>query len=179
MIKYTPTSAIVFFLFFLFLSSSSMGHGHISSSLDLHQTQHADMVVKRKSFCSHHDQEHSEAIVCFEIHDAEFDCTENDCDHNYKGCSLAIHYTVSAVNMTKEDIETSVVCNCGIVYQTGQGDILQSNSESITELKVPKEQDNNSSLLTLTFPFSVYEGVTRAQPESLDCQINAGQYADY
>jgi len=126
--------------------------------------------------CSYHRPEDTLGdTICLEVTHTDLDCSENGCNHQYDNCALEIDYTLTSDKKDDGSIEASVTCNAEIVYLTKHGHILHSGSHSETEHHSFKAQSVDSFSIRLDFPFSLYEGVVRAQLNSLECHLN-GEY---
>ncbi|MBT8360307.1 MAG: hypothetical protein KJO32_05085 [Deltaproteobacteria bacterium] len=132
--------------------------------------------TKKNFSCSyHHPDDKSGRTICLEVIHTDLDCIENGCNHEYDNCALEIDYTLTSDQQDDVSVDASVTCKAEIVYLTKHGYILRSGAHSVTEHHRFKAQTGDSFSISLAFPFSLYEGVVRAQLNSLECHLN-GQY---
>lgn len=128
--------------------------------------------TKNFSCSYHHPDDKSGNTICLEVIHTDLDCIANGCDHEYDNCALEIDYTLTSDKQTDASVDASVTCYAEIVYLTKHGYILHSGSHSVTEHHSFKAQTGDSFSISLAFPFSLYEGVVRAQLNSLECHLN-------
>lgn len=128
--------------------------------------------TKNYSCSYHHPDDNSGNTICLEVIHTDLDCIENGCNHEYDNCALEIDYTLTSDKQDDVSVDASVTCNAEIIYLTKHGYILRSGYHSVTEHHSFKAQTGDSFSMSLAFPFSFYEGVVRAQLNSLECHLN-------
>ena len=102
-----------------------------------------------------------------------FSCSEGECDHFYRTCSLSVEYMVSRSGSTERGGEdVAVTCRAGIRYRTEGGHLLQNSAGPITSNYRLGSRRVRESRVKLNFYFSEYEQVIGAALDDVHCSIS-------
>jgi hypothetical protein len=112
-------------------------------------------------------------IIHLKVVGTHFLCTESECTHHHKNCTLEIDYALSAENRLSLDLGASVLCTAQLSYRTAHGYELKSERCTKSECHNLHKHANFNKSLVIGFNFSAYEEVVFVRVDSIECSIDS------
>jgi len=113
----------------------------------------------------------SGANVCVEVEDISLNCRKNY-DGFFRNCDVEISYEVRTDYKGNKYLDVDVECEAGINYKKNSG-YSGSDSEYDDESHNLYSYGRDSSTMELSFSFSSYSEVYKANINSYECEIDS------